>query len=184
MPVFKKRFRSGTARVSWWDYGSNGAYFVTICTKDRIHHFGKIENGIMILSPLGLAAKACWNEIPKHFPFVKLGSFVVMPDHVHGIIIIDKPPAEDCQREIEEFKIEPMKSEIIKNKFGPQSKNLASIIRGFKIGVTKYSKMINPKFSWQRLYHERIIRSETDYFFVDRYIMSNPENQGRHKIDE
>ena len=91
MALFKNKYRIGSIRASWWDYGWNGAYFITICTHNRIHYFGEVENGKMNLSSLGEAAEKCWYEIPLHFPFVRLGSFVVMPDHVHGIIIIDKP---------------------------------------------------------------------------------------------
>ena len=88
---YQNKYRIASTRASWWDYGSNAAYFVTICTQNRIHFFGKIENQTMVLSEIGRSAETCWFEIPNHFPFVQLGSFVVMPNHIHGIIIIDKP---------------------------------------------------------------------------------------------
>lgn len=83
-------YRWSTFRASWWDYGSNGAYFVTINLQWRKHFFGYVEGGKMHLSPLGQKAEEIWHLIPEHYPFARLGAFVVMPDHIHGIIIIDK----------------------------------------------------------------------------------------------
>ena len=95
MEKFQNKYRIPSARASWWDYGSNAAYFVTICTQNRIHFFGEIEKQTMVLSALGKHAETCWYDIPNHFPFVQLGAFVIMPNHVHGIIIIDKPNTVD-----------------------------------------------------------------------------------------
>ena len=87
---FYGKYRIPSSRLAAWDYGRNAAYFVTICTANHAHYFGKITHGEMIPTPLGQAAVDFWNEIPAHFPFVVLDAFVVMPNHVHGIIIIDK----------------------------------------------------------------------------------------------
>jgi len=86
---FKGKYRNGTARLPSWDYGSDGAYFITICTKDREHHFGKIENDKMHYSPAGALAYAFWDEIRNHTKNLVLGEFVVMPNHIHGILILD-----------------------------------------------------------------------------------------------
>ena len=83
------RYWSTGRRLRHWDYGSDGAYFITICTKNRLPAFGKVSGGAVELSPLGIAAHACWTAISDHFPFVVADTFVAMPDHVHGIIIID-----------------------------------------------------------------------------------------------
>ena len=88
---FQNKYRISSARLKNWDYGSNAIYFVTICTQNREHYFGEIADGQMNLSETGKIANRFWFEIPNHFPFVQLGEFVVMPNHVHGIIIIDKP---------------------------------------------------------------------------------------------
>ena len=88
---FKNTYRIPSARLHSWDYGSNAAYFVTICTAGRAHYFGKIEQAQMQLSEMGKMAHQCWLAIPEHFPFVKLDTHIIMPNHVHGIIIIDKP---------------------------------------------------------------------------------------------
>jgi REP element-mobilizing transposase RayT len=74
-----------------WDYGWNAPYFITNCTQNRACYFGEIIDGKMELSELGKIAHQYWMELPTHFPFVHLGAFVVMPNHVHGVIVIDKP---------------------------------------------------------------------------------------------
>ena len=149
--LFKNKYRIASARLQSWDYSWNAAYYVTICTRNRICHFGNVVDGIMQLSEFGLIADTCWSEIPDHFPFVKLGNHVVMPNHVHGIVVIDRHDDEnagmwgDVGRDVK-FCVStdaytpppstPQNDDTPKNKFGPQSQNLASIIRGFKTGVT------------------------------------------------
>ena len=87
--LYKNKYRSATARAQWWDYTRDAAYFVTICTQDRAPVFGAVRNGEMHLSDIGHAAQACWDSIPDHFVFATSGAFVVMPNHVHGILILD-----------------------------------------------------------------------------------------------
>ena len=89
--LYKNKYRIPSARLQHWDYGWNAAYFVTICTHNRQCFFGEISNGKMELSEMGKTATIYWMEIPDHFPFVNLGAFVVMPNHIHGIVVIDKP---------------------------------------------------------------------------------------------
>jgi len=93
MDKFKNKYRIPSARLQSWDYGINGAYFITICTQNREHFFGNVVDGIMQLNELGQLAENYWLEIPNHFPFIELGNFVVMPNHTHGILIIDKMDA-------------------------------------------------------------------------------------------
>jgi len=92
---FKGKYRIESIRAQWWDYGWNGAYFITICCKNRKHYFGEIVNNKMVLSPLGIIADIFWHEITNHSKHVSLGEFVVMPNHIHGILLIDKPDGDD-----------------------------------------------------------------------------------------
>jgi putative transposase len=87
--LYKNKYRIESTRQQNWDYSSNGWYYVTICTHDRIHYFGTIQNGKMSLSDMGVIAQQYWREIPNHFPMVRLDEWVIMPNHVHGIIVID-----------------------------------------------------------------------------------------------
>jgi len=88
---FRGKYRIQSSRCPNWDYRSNAAYFITICTYNREHFFGEIMNKKMILSEIGKIAEHFWYEIPEHFQFVKLDAFITMPNHIHGIIIIDNP---------------------------------------------------------------------------------------------
>jgi REP element-mobilizing transposase RayT len=86
--LFSERFRIDAARLKYWDYSNVGCYFITICTRNRINYFGKIMNKKMILSDIGIIAEKYWREMPQHFHNIKLDQFVIMPNHVHGIIHI------------------------------------------------------------------------------------------------
>jgi len=85
---FKNKYTINSARLQNYDYSQNGIYFVTICTREKEYFFGEIKNGEMNLNEIGKIAQQFWQEIPAHFPFVKSDEFVVMPNHVHGIIEI------------------------------------------------------------------------------------------------
>lgn len=87
---FRNKYRVPSARLQNWDYGSNGAYFITICTKEMQHFFGEVVDKKMILNLIGALAEKYWIEMQKQFPYVELGNFQIMPNHMHGILIIDK----------------------------------------------------------------------------------------------
>lgn len=172
MDKFKGKYRIPSARWAAWDYGSNAAYFITICIANRAQDFGEITDGEMTLSPLGQSALDCWNEIPAHFPFVELGEFVVMPNHVHGIVVINKPVESGAT--VETQNIASLRDGP-KNRFGSQSQNLASIVRGYKIGVTKFARQNGIPFVWQARYHDHIIRNAGEYERIYQYILANPQ---------
>lgn len=86
---FQNKYRIESRRLKNWDYRNNGAYFITICTKNRKHFFGRIVNKEMVLNEIGLLANNFWAEIPKHFLNIELGNFQIMPNHMHGILIIN-----------------------------------------------------------------------------------------------
>lgn len=161
-----------------WDYGSHGLYFVTICVKDRIRCFGEIEcNATWVaqssetqssetqsiaslrMTEIGKIAHDNFEGISEFHPYVEVDEFVIMPDHVHGILFINKPDKTTWEV----------------NKFGAQSKNLASVIRGYKASVKTYSTFNNIEFSWQSKYYDRVIRNEKEYLNIKRYIEYNPD---------
>ncbi|MCB0846296.1 MAG: transposase, partial [Bacteroidetes bacterium] len=86
---YKNKYRVASARAQWWDYSWNGAYFITICTKNRRHYFGEIIDKQMELSHVGVLADVFWHEIKHHTHGVELDAFVVMPNHIHGILVLD-----------------------------------------------------------------------------------------------
>ena len=148
-------------RLKNYDYSRKGLYFITICTQNRVCFFGDVKNDEIILNGAGKTVETCWLEIPSHFPHVKVDAFCIMPNHIHGILII-------------------MESVGAKN-FLPlrhgTSKTIGSIVRGFKIGVTKWAYQHTPyQKLWQRNYYERIIRDENELNHIREYIIENPLN--------
>ncbi len=179
---YKDKYRIESTRLKGYDYSSNGAYFVTICVLNHKCAFGNIKDGKVNLSALGKSAEECWLAIPEHFPFVELDKFVVMPNHIHGIIVILKPDFYDVETQnlasvpVTNHHTETQNVASLHGRFGPQSQNLASIIRGFKIGVTKFAGNNNIPFKWQPRFHDHIIRNENEFANIQLYIMHNPLN--------
>lgn len=162
---FDNKYRIKSVRKENWDYGSDAGYFVTICTKNMIHYFGKIIETQSIASlrttDIGKIAQGYWWEISKKHPYVILDEFIIMPNHLHGIIIIDKGTSLSTKEDY-------------KNKFGPQSKNLSSILRRFKMAVKTFATKNNISFEWQPRYYDRIIRNEEELSRIRKYIHENP----------
>jgi putative transposase len=157
-------------RLKEHDYAQPGAYFVTICTRERESPFGHVVNGEMRLNDAGEIARRCWEDIPHHFPLVGLDAFVVMPNHVHGIIVI----TESCRGE---KSFAPTHAPTTTTTTTPQSpsRTIGSIVRGFKIGVTKWFRANTDLYSiWQRGYYEHIIRNEAELMAIREYIQANP----------
>jgi REP element-mobilizing transposase RayT len=121
MEKFHGKYHIPSARWATWDYGHNAAYFVTICTVQRAHAFGAIHEGALAFTALGQIARDCWQEIPAHFPFVAADEFVVMPNHIHGILVIVE--TQNLASQVPTQNLAPLHHT---NHFGPQSKNLAS----------------------------------------------------------
>ncbi|MGB3617092.1 MAG: hypothetical protein WBA12_03165, partial [Catalinimonas sp.] len=93
---YQNRYRVPSARRRNWDYGAEAAYFITICCHGRRHFFGRIDGGVMHLNEVGQIAHDCWAALPDHFAHLTLDAFVVMPNHVHGILIIDRQGEADA----------------------------------------------------------------------------------------
>ena len=146
-------------RLHSYDYSWQGAYFVTLCTVGKLCLFGEVKEGIMKLNLFGEVVESVWKEIPLHYPEASGEVFIVMPNHVHGIIEIHETGRSGS-------KPDPTKSH-----------PLSEIVRGFK---TYSSRRINGLRNaqgtpvWQRSYSEHVIRSETDYHQIGGYILFNP----------
>ncbi len=198
--LFNNKYRIPSARMQTWNYGNAGMYFITICTANREFYFGDVINcdgcvetrciaslhnhhhhnqlkSQMQLSPIGKIAETEWVKTIELRPDMnlELGEFVVMPNHFHGIIIIH----ENQYNSGIGFGRDTMhcvttKTNTPANQFGPQSKNLASIIRGYKSAVTTYARKNNIPFDWQPRFHDHIIRSVDEYYRISNYIVSNP----------
>jgi len=145
-------------RLHNYDYTQTGAYFVTICTKDMKWLFGNIDDGTMTLNDNGSIADNELMKIPSHFTGVKLCNHIVMPNHVHLIIVIAATDAAS----------------------GAPTVTIGNIIRGYKAGV---SRLVG--FSpWQRNYHDHVIRNQEDYNRIAEYIENNPARWAEDRYND
>jgi putative transposase len=190
---FKNTYRIPSARLQKWDYGCNAAYFITICTQNRQDYFGEIHNQKMVLSEIGIIAENEWLKTFKMRPDMNLtaGEFVVMPNHFHAIIIIGKNIYNSqrdmqcdthCSRDAMHCVSNDTDTNTSKNKFGSQSKNLASIVRGYKTGVTRNARLLNPNFAWQSRFYDHIIRNDKSHKRISEYIINNPKKWKEDKF--
>lgn len=172
---YQNRYRIPSTRLQNWDYGWNSAYFVTICTQKRKCYFGNVADGNMILSEIGELAEKYWLEIPNHFPFVQLDAFVVMPNHMHGIIVINKNDDVGDVGNVETRQCLVSTKSIGQQRFQNQGKNtLSSIIGSYKSVVTKNVRKIHADFAWQSRFHDHIIRNDESFQRIKKYIVENP----------
>jgi REP element-mobilizing transposase RayT len=178
-------------RLEGYDYSQEGMYFVTICLNQRIPKswpdsinpnfptFGKIENSIMFLNDMGKIVQEIWNEMPKHYSYIRTDEFVVMPDHVHWIIeICDVVQNKDSQI------VNEINGGFAKEKNPMFHDNLPRIIRWFKGRIAFECHKIDSHFKWQRNYHEHIIRNDAEYLGIAKYIHDNPILWGKNQLDK
>jgi REP element-mobilizing transposase RayT len=165
MTKFNNKFRIESSRRNGWDYSSPWLYFVTINTEQQYPIFGEIENGRIILNELGKIADRYWNEIPLHFKNIKLDNYVIMPDHIHGIInILDTAEMKIFRQKDVNFVKTPYMASLLGN-----------VIGKFKGAVTRWAKANNySSFKWQTRFYDRVIRDTRELFYVRDYIEMNP----------
>lgn len=158
---FRGKFRVKSTRLPGWDYSSPGFYFITICTKDRRSHFGKIINAAVHLSQVGNIVYEEWLKTNQIRPNVSFDEFVIMPNHLHGILILNDSTVETTRRGVSTWK----------------PNTLGSIINQFKSKCTKRIRAMGYQdFAWQPRYYDHIIRDERSLTKIRRYIRENPAN--------
>ena len=166
MSLYKNKHRIESTRLDVWDYSKYGYYFVTICTKDKRSFFGRVIDENISLNNIGEKVKEIWLEIRNRFTDVELDEFVIMPNHFHGIIFINRDSINRVSTKKPFIKNNPMYSEL----------SLSKIIRWFK-GRTTYEIHHTLQFSdfaWQSRYYEHIIRNEKSFQKIREYIHFNP----------
>lgn len=191
MDKFRNKYRIPSTRLQNWDYRWAAMYFITICTQKREHYFGKIENENMVLSQIGVIADILWYEIKKHSENVELGEFVVMPNHVHGILVITKNDNDNDNNNVETGHALSLQSQqsqqptIGQQRFQNIGKNsISSIIGSYKSAVTKHARRLGYDFEWQTRFHDHIIRNNTEFERISNYIINNPINWNEDKFYE
>lgn len=153
-------------RLKGYDYGAPGAYFVTICTRNRACLFGTVADGEMQLNNAGRIAKAAWDELPERCPSVCLDAVIVMPNHVHGIVIVGAQfiaPSDG-------FGTATIDQGAINH-----APTLGEMVRAYKAASTRLIRQAGtPDFAWQRNYYEHVVRDEESLDRIRQYILNNP----------
>ncbi len=178
MPYDPRRHHRHSIRLKGYDYSLSGAYFITVC----VHHgqcvLGEIHDTAMRLSPYGSIVAASWESLLDHYPFIELDAFVVMPNHVHGVVALVNAPTDTLPIEDTGLESAPPRN--------VHRHGLPEIVRAFKSFSARRineSKGIQGQPVWQRNYYEHIIRNERAYLAIREYILSNPANWGVDKLN-
>ena len=170
MTLFKNLYRIESTRLKGYDYSSPGEYFITVRTRAKSCSLGEVVDGAVRLSPAGQIIAEEWGNTPKIRQNVRLDAWVIMPNHLHGIMVIEKSLVE-THRDA---------SLRMQNTFGPQRNNLGSIVRGFKSASTKRIHLSGfLEFGWQPGFYDHIIRDGKDLDRIREYIRMNPTNWAR-----
>ncbi|MBC7234050.1 MAG: transposase [Chloroflexi bacterium] len=184
--------RRRSIRLKGYDYSQSGAYFVTICVQDRTCLFGEVINGEMRLNEWGQVVQAAWQDLPNHLSHVQLDEFVVMPNHVHGIIMItddadhvgagSKPTLRAGSKPTPRAGLEPAPTTtttVCTDADTRKRHGLPEIVRQFKtFSARRINECRHTPGSpvWQRNYYEHVIRDEEDLQRIRQYIVDNPAN--------
>ncbi|MBK8581119.1 MAG: hypothetical protein IPL86_04550 [Flavobacteriales bacterium] len=188
-----KRFHRRSIRLKGYDYTLAGAYYVTVCTEGRLHQFGEVKDDEMVVNAFGAVVQRCWDAIPEHMPMAVLDEFIVMPNHVHGILVITdrqavsppvgagnfpplpgvKPEPADPTPEDPDMPRKRPIAVMVKNSLG-------HIMQTFKAAVSRqvYKDGLLPRGTpvSQRNYYEHIIRNDAEWMRIADYIHDNPTN--------
>ena len=171
MKFFVRKFRRrGLKRLRGYDYSKPGAYFVTICTHGKKLLFSEIQNKQIILNDFGQIVDDAWHDLPNHHHHVRIDEYIIMPDHFHGIVIL-----EDYTKPSEYMSAQSLIPSTAFNK----RHALPEVIRGFKtFSARRINVLRDTKGTpvWKRKYHERIIPTKHVLEIVRRYIRKNPQN--------
>jgi putative transposase len=166
-------------RLRGYDYAQAGAYFVTIVTRDRVCLFGEVINGEMRLNDRGGLIHSVWDELPDHYPGVKCDAFIVMPNHVHGIIVLANEGGvgeSDVGAGLKPARTGLRPTTAPGAALNP-APTLSEIIRGFKTFSARRINQLRHMPAtpvWQRNYYEHIVRGESELNRIREYIANNP----------
>ena len=184
---FKDKYRIPSARATWHDY-DGGIYSITICTKYREHYFGEIDNEVMHLSEIGTYTQECIEEISQHNPYAEIPLYVVMPNHLHLIVIIDydKTPHDkrvvDVVTSKETFHKTSLQKKTPIERATEMQSWLSVVIRQFKQSITRFANENNIQFAWQTRFHDHIIRDNDEMNGIANYIENNVANWKEDKF--
>ena len=175
---YQDKYRIPSARARWHSY-DGGAYFITICTKDMEHYFGEIVDAKINLTDVGKYADEQMKNITTHYPYAEIPLWVVMPNHIHAIVIIrNNDDATHCRdvarncRDVARNISTTTKNEHMSS-ISPKRNTLSVVVRGMKSSITKFANEQSFSFAWQPLYYDHIIRDSNEMNQIAEYIENN-----------
>jgi REP element-mobilizing transposase RayT len=164
-------------RIKNYDYRASAIYFITICTNEKGNIFGFVKDGKMILNKFGIIARREWIKTARIRTNVVLDAFIIMPDHIHGIIWIRNPKIDHCRGMA--CHAHEIQYKFVNRQFGkPIKQSLSSIIGLFKSSASREinkNRRTPGKIIWQRNYFEHIIQNERELYVARQYIINNPK---------
>ena len=179
---YKDKYRNPSVRATCHEY-DGGFYFITICTKNREHDFGEIEEGKMLLSEIGAHTQKCIEEITQHNPYAEIPLYVVMPNHLHLIVIIDNDKTPHDKRTVdvittplETFHETSLQEKTPIERATEMQSWLSVVIRQFKQSITRFANENSIEFAWQTRFHDHIIRDNDELNGIANYIENNVMN--------
>ncbi len=175
MATNEERPQRKSPRADWLAY-NEGRYFVTVCTRDHRHCFGKIENGVMTFTDVGRCLDGLLNDATSHQPYIRVLQHVVMPNHFHAIVEVESGDCRDAARRVRENVDNADASCRVPTKKGYKLPKLSFFIGSLKSAVTKYAHECGIPFAWQPRYHDHAIRDWKDNNNISQYIENNVMN--------
>ena len=182
-------YRTDSIRLDGWDYRRSAWYFLTICTKDRACFFGSVHRGIVGLSQIGCVAHRFWANIPNHFDRARLDAFVIMPNHVHGLIGL--VPDDHAVETLDPTSLQGDGNAHVADinrrmsAISPKPGSVSTIIRSYKSAVTQWARRNGySDFVWQPRFYDHIVRNHRAFQRIRRYIIDNPArwHRDRHYV--
>jgi len=174
MTLFRNAYRIETARLWDWDYRNPGWYFVTLCTGGHRHFFGEIRGRRMELSSIGWIAYEEIKNVPNHFGNVRLDEFVVMPNHVHAIWVIEGPHRFSPDSVVTLFQ---KRLDTAGSPSGRILPSLGHVVGAYKSAVSRVAHRKGfTEFAWQSRFYDHLIRGNANVAAVRNYILNNPAN--------
>jgi putative transposase len=153
-------------RMNGFDYRTEACYFVTSCCKDRIHHFGHVENGKLVLNAYSQIAAKQIEWFAEQYPYLRIHNSVVMPNHVHILLEIDCSKIPHVEQPV-------------------KIKSVSSLMGAYKTTTSKQIRLAgNVNFEWQRSFHDRIVRDQIEFNPIHRYISNNPEKWIENRLND
>jgi putative transposase len=174
--LYKNKFRVASARRDGYDYSDEGFYFITICAAGKKCFFGTVDDFEMRLSEIGEIAQKFWEEIPLHFDNTKLHEFIIMPNHLHGIIQIIPGRSRDFAAGDVAVQRLYGGDHLIMSRISPKASSLSVVIRSYKSACTNFirNSFKIPNFEWQERFYDRVIRDEEEFNAIRQYVIDNP----------